>query len=139
MSVVNEPKEFDAKFENFSAANEQAFVRNELNVIESATCVRFVAHTGEHDYLEIINGSGCWSWLGRMGGRQELSLMRNGCLYNGAPMHEAIHALGYDHMHNHIDRDAYVSIRLENVAVDHQHNFDKVDPRWFDNFNTPYE
>lgn len=95
--------------------------------------------TTEEDYIDIIAGNGCWSWLGRVGGRQELSLDRNGCVEAGVPIHEVIHALGYDHMHNHIDRDNYVKIHWENVLPDYFPNFDKVDPQWFDNFGTPYD
>lgn len=88
----------------------------ELRIIERETCIRFVERTTEQDFVEIINGDGCWfvvytflitndfkysliiirSWLGRMGGRQELSMSRNGCIWDGTMVHEAIHALGYD-------------------------------------------
>lgn len=54
-------------------------------------------------------------------------------------MHEVIHALGYDHMHNHIDRDDYVTIHWENILPESYSNFDKVDPQWFYNFGTPYD
>jgi choriolysin H len=74
-----------------------------------------------------------------MGGRQELSMDRNGCFWSGTAMHEAIHALGYDHMHNHVDRDSFVRIAWNNVHPDFRFAFDKVDPRWFSNFNTPYD
>lgn len=74
-----------------------------------------------------------------MGGRQEVSLQRNGCIWRGTPAHEAIHALGYDHMHNHIDRDNYVTIHWENIDADMAYNFETVDPQWFDNFGTGYD
>lgn len=65
--------------------------------------------------------------------------MRTGCLYPGAPAHEAIHALGFDHMHNHVDRDRYVQIRLENVEPNFRYAFNKVDPRWYSSYGTPYD
>lgn len=115
------------------------FMIREFRIIESATCVRFVQRTTEVDFVEIINGNGCWSWLGRIGGRQELSMDTNGCIWDGIAMHEAIHALGYDHMHNSIDRDGFVQIFWQNIHPDFAFNFDRVDPQWFDNFGTPYD
>jgi len=113
---------------------------SEFRVIESKTCIRFVERTTEEDFVEVINGDGCWSWLGRIGGRQELSISRSiGCVSQGIMVHEAIHALGYDHMHNHIDRDLYVSVIWDNIQPEFHFAFDKVDPKWFDNFGTPYD
>lgn len=78
------------------ATAEMNFITNEFNLVNQVSCVRFVPYTNQPDYLEIISESGCWSWMGRMGGRQELSLRRNGCINQGTPVHEAIHAIGYD-------------------------------------------
>jgi len=124
--------------EGFSP-REIEIIEKEFTIIEHATCIRFVNRTNEEDYIEIIDGYGCWSWLGKIGGRQELSLDRNGCLEQGVTIHETIHALGYDHMHNHFYRDDYVNIHWENVEPEYYSNFDKVDPQWFDNFGTPYD
>lgn len=115
------------------------FLLHEFRLIESQTCIRFVQRTTETDFVDIINGDGCWSWLGRIGGRQELSMDTNGCLWDGIAVHEYIHALGYDHMHNAIDRDNFVQIFLQNVSPDFRFAFDRVDPQWFDNFGTPYD
>lgn len=114
-------------------------IERELTIIEHATCIRFVRRTTEVDYIKFIDGTGCWSWLGKVGGAQELSLSRDGCIEQGIPTHEVIHALGYDHMHNHIDRDDYVQIHWENILPEYYSNFDKVDPMWFSNFDTPYD
>lgn len=75
----------------------------------------------------------------RKGGRQELSMSRPGCLRTGTMAHEAIHALGYDHIHNSIDRDDYVEIFWENIQPEFHFAFDKVDPNWFNNFGTTYD
>lgn len=122
-----------------SAQRDIEIIRKDLTFIEHSTCIRFVHRTSEDDYIDIVNGDGCWSWLGKIGGRQELSLDRSGCVEQGIPLHEFIHALGYDHMHNHIDRDSYVKIHWENILPEFYGNFDKVDPQWFDNFGTPYD
>jgi hypothetical protein len=60
----------------------------------------FIPRTVEDDYIAILKnaslegGEGCWSKLGKRGGRQPLSLS-TGCTYDvGTPIHEFMHALG---------------------------------------------
>lgn len=71
--------------------------------------------------------------------QQDLSLNSKGCMVKGIIQHELIHALGYDHMHSHIDRDQYVQILKENVHPAALANFDKVNPKIFGNFKTGYD
>ena len=111
---------------------------DELRLVEVATCIRFVVQTNEIDFLEIINGNGCWSFVGRIGGRQELS-MGPGCMWLGTMVHEAIHALGYLHMHNSPDRDNFVSILWENLPSEHHDGFRALNPSLYSNFGTPYD
>jgi hypothetical protein len=42
-------------------------------------------------------------------------------------------------MHNRDDRDDYVDILLENIEDKREYHFDKVNPIWFSNFDTPYD
>ncbi|CRK94348.1 CLUMA_CG007862, isoform B [Clunio marinus] len=107
--------------------------------IERATCVRFVQHTTQTDFVDIVNGDGCWSWMGRTGGRQELSLDTNGCFWDGTAMHEAIHAIGFDHMHADVTRDSHVSIMWNNIQPGMESAFNMVDPQWFSSFGTSYD
>lgn len=108
--------------------------------IEKYTCVEFKTRKNqEPDYLYIKPGNGCSSNLGRIGSRQTVTLQKNGCMSRGTIIHELIHALGYDHMHSHSDRDKFVKIVWDNVESKHKHNFDKVDKRKFSNFDTPYD
>lgn len=57
----------------------------------------------------------CWSYLGRQGGRQPVSLKQNGCVYTGTVQHEVLHALGFHHEHVRSDRDSYVNILTQNI------------------------
>lgn len=114
-------------------------MRLAMNDIEKYTCVRFIERSDEPDYVFIYSGSGCHSHMGKIGEQQELSLQKNGCFNRGIIMHELIHALGYDHMHSHADRDKYVDIKWENIQQDAISNFDTVDPEKFSNFETPYD
>lgn len=81
------------------------------------TCIRFVPRTSENDYLLIKSGrSGCWSSVGRTGGKQDLNLQPDGCLSKvGTAIHELMHALGMFHEQNRSDRDNHVRIRFENI------------------------
>ena len=63
----------------------------------------------------------CWSYIGRRGGEQVLSLRPPDqkschCLCNvGRIMHEMMHALGFFHEHTRPDRDDYINIVVDNV------------------------
>ena len=55
---------------------------------------RMVKRTNEADYVNVIKDGGCYSYVGRIGGSQKLSLDR-GCLYSvGTAVHEFMHAIG---------------------------------------------
>ncbi|XP_021959653.1 astacin [Folsomia candida] len=78
------------------------------------------------DYVEIVRGgvgTGCWSYLGRLGGRQNMNLQYNGCIVKYIVIHESIHALGYDHEQARTDRDGFVNILWNNIIPSQQHNF----------------
>ena len=67
-------------------------------------CVRWVRRSSQSDYVGIQNSaSGCWSLVGRSGGRQPLNLA-NGCTGSGTIEHEMLHALGMWHEQSRPDR-----------------------------------
>lgn len=101
--------------------------------------MRFIQRTSEAAYVEVINGNGCTSYLGRRGSKQSLSLSKAGCVSKGSVMHEFIHALGFSHMHNHVDRDKFIKIFIENVAAESRSNFAKVNVFGYGDFATPYD
>ncbi|XP_064182270.1 hatching enzyme 1.2-like isoform X3 [Anguilla rostrata] len=100
------------------------------------TCIRFVPRSSQRDYISIENRGGCYSYLGRTGGKQVVSLSRYGCVYHGIIQHALNHVLGFYHEHTRSDRDEYVRINWENVAPRTIYNFQKQNTN---NLNTPYD
>ncbi|XP_045129134.1 astacin-like [Portunus trituberculatus] len=97
-----------------------------MNDFHTKTCVRFIERTTQRDYIEIVsNYQGCWSYVGKIGGNQSLSLDVNGCMYVGTAIHELMHALGFYHEHTRNDRDNYITIHYENVIPGKESQFRK--------------
>jgi hypothetical protein len=75
-------------------ANEQGLIQQAIQAYHAKTCIRFVPYTNQKDYIVITNtNSGCWSSVGRIGGRQEVNLQTPGCMTKvGTAIHEVIHS-----------------------------------------------
>ncbi|KAK3568967.1 hypothetical protein QTP86_021378, partial [Hemibagrus guttatus] len=104
--------------------------------ISSSTCVKFVPRTHQADFVDIQPRFGCWSFLGRVGGPQPLSLQTPGCMWSGVASHELMHVLGFVHEQSRSDRDHYVNILWENIIEGQKHNFKKYETN---NLNTVYD
>ncbi|XP_049592554.1 high choriolytic enzyme 2-like [Syngnathus scovelli] len=107
-----------------------------MRAFHGTTCIRFVPRTDEFDYISVESRGGCFSSLGRQGGKQVVSINRFGCLYHGIILHELIHALGFQHEQTRSDRDGYVRIIWENIDPETTYNFIRQDTN---NLNTPYD
>ncbi|KAJ6617479.1 Astacin-like metalloendopeptidase, partial [Pseudolycoriella hygida] len=89
--------------------------------IENKTCIRFVDHTDEKDYV-IVRDAGtntCSANVGRIGGPQYLTFTPLCMKVKKKGVHEMIHIIGFRHMHQRFDRDDYVNIIWDNV-IDEQ-------------------
>ncbi|KAJ0016361.1 hypothetical protein NQD34_014651 [Periophthalmus magnuspinnatus] len=115
---------------------ETRVISSALSSFHGPTCIRFVPRQTQNDYISVENQSGCFSALGRQGGRQVLSLNRGGCVYAGIVEHEFNHALGFQHEQTRSDRDQYVRINWANMDPTMAYNFYKSDTN---NLNTPYD
>ncbi|XP_051757615.1 low choriolytic enzyme-like isoform X2 [Ctenopharyngodon idella] len=116
---------------------------DEVSVIErgmqsfaEVSCIRFVPHQGERNFLRIQSHSGCYSYLGRQREGQVVSLQRPGCISHHTVQHELLHALGFHHEQNRSDRDQYIQILYENIYPEMQYNFNRADTN---NLGTPYD
>ncbi|XP_066155159.1 hatching enzyme 1.2-like isoform X1 [Euwallacea fornicatus] len=106
-----------------------------IRIINFMTCVRFVPWDGKgKDYLliwPIKYPKGCWSFVGRFGGSQIVSLQAPNsagpnCLGSeGRAIHELMHALGVFHEQSRWDRDKFVKIHEDNIIPQFKSNFDK--------------
>ena len=90
------------------------------------TRIRFILRTPANqaeypDYVKFIPDAGCWSYVGRRGGEQEIGL-GSGC-GTGNTNHEIGHAVGLWHEQSREDRNHFVRIEFANINPDAQHNF----------------
>jgi len=99
-------------------------VRDATAQITRDVGVTFKERTTETDYVTFFAGDGCWSYVGRRGGMQQISIAA-GCP-TGTVVHEIFHALGMWHEQSRLDRDTHVSILTQNILPNHEHNFSKV-------------
>ncbi|XP_078540504.1 astacin-like metalloendopeptidase isoform X5 [Lissotriton helveticus] len=96
----------------------QALIREALEDFNTLTCIKLVNRTTETDYLSITSANGCWSYIGKVGGGQTVSLEESSCMSKGIIQHEVDHSLGFFHEHVRSDRDEYVDVQLQNIAED---------------------
>lgn len=161
-------------------------IESALKRIESVSCIKFVRHTNEADYIEVqvnfgysvnichsfwsdsfdfkAKRGGCFSSVGRQGGKQIINLQRSeldkNCFRIGTIMHEFLHgefillkkpffnnwinnfrtALGFYHMQSSSDRDDFIIIKWANVKNGKQNrNFLKYASNMVTSFNVPYD
>ncbi|XP_064192892.1 hatching enzyme 1.2-like isoform X8 [Anguilla rostrata] len=121
---------------NQYSSRERYIIERGLHSFPSYTCVRFKPHTTERDFVHIQSRGGCYSYVGRRGGGQVVSLNRQGCIYHGVVQHELLHALGFNHEQTRSDRDEHVRILFENIIQGQEYNFRKIHTN---NLGTPYD
>jgi astacin (peptidase family M12A) len=101
----------------------KARVKAAIDHWEQRTPFRFVERTTQRDFISFEQRDGCFSSVGRQGGRQVISLGL-GCGL-GAAIHEIGHALGLWHEQSRSDRDQFIEVVIANVDPRFVHNFDK--------------
>ncbi|KAK2819469.1 hypothetical protein Q7C36_021115 [Tachysurus vachellii] len=121
---------------NVFSSSDRTVITNAMASFHNKTCIRFVSRTNQTDYLSIESKDGCYSYVGKTGGAQVVSLSRFGCVYYGIAEHELNHALGFYHEHTRSDRDSYVTINWANIDPSNKSNFELKNTN---NLNTTYD
>ncbi|XP_068174060.1 high choriolytic enzyme 1-like isoform X1 [Antennarius striatus] len=122
---------------NHYSSRERAIITRGLESFSSVTCIRFRPYqNGDQEWISIESRNGCYSYVGRQGGGQTVSLNRQGCLYHGTVQHELLHALGFNHEQTRSDRDNHIRVYWENIIDEMKYNFDKINTL---NQGTPYD
>ena len=119
-------------------SRERAIIAKAMANYHKETCLRFVPRTNERGYIDIMQGSGCSSSVGRTGRRQQVSL-GNGCVYTGIVMHELMHASGFWHEQSRADRDEHITINWHNIQSGMEYNFLKYDLNKIDHLGAGYD
>uniref|UniRef100_A0A8C6UKX7 Metalloendopeptidase n=1 Tax=Neogobius melanostomus TaxID=47308 RepID=A0A8C6UKX7_9GOBI len=121
---------------NQYSERERSTIEEGLRSFAQSTCIRFTPHNRQRDFVDIQSRGGCFSYVGRRGQGQVVSLARRGCVFQSTIQHELLHALGFNHEQTRSDRDEHVRIQLQNVEPGMEHNFRKIRTR---NLDTPYD
>ncbi|XP_036449085.1 meprin A subunit beta-like [Colossoma macropomum] len=118
--------------------NDKGVILRAFEQLRLIACIDFKPRTTEKDYISVESLTGCWSYIGKIGGRQQLSI-GNGCGYIGIVKHEFLHALGFYHEQSRYDRDNYVTIIYENIIAGMENNFKKASDLISTTQETPYD
>uniref|UniRef100_A0A914HSU3 Metalloendopeptidase n=1 Tax=Globodera rostochiensis TaxID=31243 RepID=A0A914HSU3_GLORO len=118
----------------------RSVIAKAISEYHSKTCVRFVPRDARKhmDYVWIHPDDGCYSLVGRTGGRQPLSL-DSGCIQVGTIVHELMHAVGFFHEQSRYDRDGYIQILWSNVLRGADDQFEKYSFNTIDQLGEPYD
>lgn len=106
-----------------AALPDQGRVTSAITHWHQNTTIRLVPRTTEADYVRFVVGSGCSSYVGRIGGEQAISL--HAACSTGNAIHEIGHAVGLWHEQSRQDRDNHVIIHSQNIESGYAHNFNK--------------
>ncbi len=93
-----------------------------INHVNATTNLCLVPRTTEANYIQFVSGSGCASYVGKQGGRQDITI---GSCSAGSIAHEILHSAGLWHEQSREDRDNFITINTGNIEAGKEHNFDK--------------
>ncbi|CAO1442387.1 unnamed protein product [Diamesa tonsa] len=131
--------------ESYFDANQIEYIHSAVQRIMDVSCLKFVARNDTHeDFITVVGEpDGCYSYVGRQGGRQFLNLAPNvresGCFRLYTIVHEFTHALGFFHMQSATERDEYVEIVYDKIQQGMEHNFNIYGAAMINNFGVEYD
>ena len=89
--------------------NTRNMIYRAIDILERKTMLKFIPRVKHKDYVEFFNGSGCWSYLGKIGGKQQISIDDSWAI-TGNVIHEILHAAGMIHEHSRSDRNNFINV-----------------------------
>jgi len=89
--------------------------------------------------IRIIDGNGCWSYIGMTGDNPQDISLGTLCHTRGLALHEFLHALGFDHEQNRPDRDEHIEVHWDNIAQSKKWNFQILGESDWENTGSPYD
>ncbi|XP_036973797.1 astacin-like metalloendopeptidase [Acanthopagrus latus] len=110
--------------------NRRHDILSAMAMVSKHTCVSFHPRNNETDYLLFKSSRGCASYVGYIGGQQEV-FVGPGCIL-GNIVHEILHALGFHHEHTRTDRGQYITVLSHNIMNGKERNFYKLPGQTFD-------
>ncbi|KAK6725858.1 hypothetical protein RB195_004278 [Necator americanus] len=105
---------------------------------EQDTCIDFREDNSVSDKILVFRHNGCWSYVGRTGRVQQLSL-GDGCGTPAIAAHELGHALGMFHTQSRHDRDDYVYVHVQNIYPSWRSQFNRETKLRNENYGIPYD
>lgn len=117
--------------------DERALIERSLTTISSLTCLNFkMSSDSDENFIHFKppqgKAGGCWSYIGKTGGEQIVTLQKADkssahCFSSeGRVIHEVLHAVGIYHEQSRPDRDKYIKIHWENILPRYKKNFKLV-------------
>ncbi|RCN30477.1 shTK domain protein [Ancylostoma caninum] len=122
---------------NATSAVKSVF-RKGAGLWQKDTCIDFVEDSSARDRIRVFVEDGCWSYIGRLGKEQDLSL-GDGCETVGIAAHEIGHAIGFWHTHARHDRDKFITFNAHNVKPSWLDQFAITTPATNDNYGITYD